>query len=93
MLRKWKPQLGKRGLYEAIGGHKDVAGGSRAMAWVLNSSAGAHSLVDVAERSNLPFAIIWDAAEILRQHRLLFGRDADEQLTDHAAKVSGICSA
>ena len=39
--------------------------------WVLNLSDGEHSLLDVAERSGLPFEDIHAAAERLRQHELL----------------------
>ena len=33
--------------------------------WVLNLSDGDHSLLDIAERSKLPFAQISEAAELL----------------------------
>jgi len=68
---KCEPQLGKRGLYDAIGGHKDVAASSMAMLWVLNLSDGAHSLLDIAERSGLPFATVRNTAELLHDHGLL----------------------
>jgi aminopeptidase-like protein len=68
---KCEPQLGKRGLYDAIGGHKDVAASSMAMLWVLNLSDGAHSLLDIAERADLPFAIVRSTAELLHEHGLL----------------------
>jgi aminopeptidase-like protein len=70
-LPKCEPQLGKRGLYRAIGGHKDVAASNMAMLWVLNLSDGMHSLLDIAERANLPFAIIRSTAELLHEHELL----------------------
>ncbi len=70
-LPKCEPQLGKRGLYDAIGGHKDVAVSSMAMLWVLNLSDGAHSLLDIAERAGLPFAIVRSTAELLHEHGLL----------------------
>ncbi|MEO7795185.1 MAG: DUF4910 domain-containing protein [Thermoanaerobaculia bacterium] len=55
-----EPQLGRRGLYRAIGG--DDAGRERELAilWMLNLSDGNHSLDDIAERSGL-------AAERLRE--------------------------
>jgi aminopeptidase-like protein len=70
-LPKCEPQLGKRGLYRAIGGHKDVAASNMAMLWVLNLSDGLHSLLDIAERADLPFAIIRSTAELLYEHALL----------------------
>jgi aminopeptidase-like protein len=39
--------------------------------WVLNLSDGEHSLLDVAERSGIPFSAISDAAELLYQNGLL----------------------
>ena len=68
---KCEPQLGKRGLYGAIGGDKDAAAANMAMLWVLNLSDGAHSLLDIAERADLPFAIVHKAAQLLRAHGLL----------------------
>ena len=70
-LPKCEPQLGKRGLYDAIGGHKDIAARTMAMLWVLNLSDGKQSLLDIAERANLPFALIQSAAELLKQQGLL----------------------
>jgi aminopeptidase-like protein len=68
---KCEPQLGRRGLYGAIGGDKDAAAKSMAMLWVLNLSDGGHSLFDIAERAQLPFAIVRTAATLLEQHELL----------------------
>ena len=53
---KCEPQLGRRGLYGMIGGDKDAAAANMAMLWILNLSDGTHSLLDIAERANLPFA-------------------------------------
>jgi aminopeptidase-like protein len=68
---KCEPQLGRRGLYRTIGG--DDAGRSRELAllWVLNLSDGEHSLLDVAERSGMAFAVIREAADALLQVELL----------------------
>jgi aminopeptidase-like protein len=68
---KCEPQLGRRGLYSAIGGDKDAPKKSMALLWVLNLSDGEHSLLDIAERAGLPFAVIQSAAELLEQHGLL----------------------
>ena len=65
-----EPQLGKRNLYRSTGGEPiDVEVNARL--WVLNLSDGEHSLLDIAERSGLPFAAIHDAAELLRESGLL----------------------
>jgi aminopeptidase-like protein len=66
-----EPQLGKRGLYHAIGGDKHAASANMAMLWVLNLSDGAHSLLDIAERACLPFAIVHRVASMLREKGLL----------------------
>jgi aminopeptidase-like protein len=71
LLPKCEPQLGRRGLYGAVGGDKDAAAANMAMLWVLNLSDGIHSLLDIAERAGLPFEIIRSTAEQLKQHGLL----------------------
>ena len=68
---KCEPQLGKRGLYSAIGGKTDSPTHEFAMLWVLNLSDGEHTLLEIAERSGLQFEIIRNAARILLEHRLL----------------------
>jgi aminopeptidase-like protein len=68
---KCEPQLGRRGLYDGIGGYGDHDATQPAMLWVLNMSDGSHSLLDIAERSRLPFEIIRHAADSLLQHELL----------------------
>ncbi len=68
---KAEPQLGKRGLYTAIGPSKNEAENELAMFWVLNLSDGTNSLLDIALRSNIPFERIREIADILIEHRLL----------------------
>jgi aminopeptidase-like protein len=68
---KGEPQLGRRGLYGAIGGDKNSTSGNMAMLWVLNLSDGRHSLLDIAERADLPFAAVRAAAAALFRHGLL----------------------
>ena len=71
MIPKCEPQLGRRGLYGRIGGKRDIATENMAMLWVLNLSDGAHSLLDIAERSDLPFEVIRRMAQLLQAHGLL----------------------
>ncbi|MBK5281661.1 MAG: DUF4910 domain-containing protein [Nitrospiraceae bacterium] len=66
-----EPQLGKRGLYRAIGGQAGEKSMEMALLWVLNLSDGRHSLLDIAERSNLPFQSLAQAASALMEHSLL----------------------
>lgn len=68
---KGEPMLGKRGLYRAIGGEADAKTNELALLWVLNQSDGNHSLLDIAERSGLDFALVRWAADALREHDLL----------------------
>ncbi len=68
---KGEPQLGKRGLYRAIGGESDEPVDELAMLWVLNLSDGEHSLLDIAERSACDFEVVKRAADVLVQHELL----------------------
>lgn len=68
---KCEPQLGKRGLYRAIGGQAGSEESEMAMLWVLNLSDGSNSLLDIAERSDIRFATLQNAADILQEHGLL----------------------
>ena len=68
---KCEPQLGKRGLYRASGGHATAGDVELAMLWVLNYSDGTHDLLDIADRSSLTFESISTAARMLSQHDLL----------------------
>jgi aminopeptidase-like protein len=68
---KCEPQLGRRGLYDAIGGAPEAPTRRMAMLWTLNLSDGAHSLLDIAERAELPFAAIHTSARLLQEHGLL----------------------
>jgi aminopeptidase-like protein len=61
---KCEPQLGKRGLYRAVGGQTGLPK-ELPLLWVLNLADGRHSLLDVAERAGLPFAEIRTAADAL----------------------------
>lgn len=68
---KCEPQLGKRGLYAALGGRKDSSLSEMAMLWVLNYSDGAHSLLDIAEKADISFDVIRRVASVLAEHNLL----------------------
>jgi aminopeptidase-like protein len=68
---KCEPQLGKRGIYSQIGGQADGKLRELAMLWVLNLSDGSNSLLDIAEKSDLGFPLIQNAACTLQEHGLL----------------------
>jgi aminopeptidase-like protein len=68
---KGEPQLGKRGLYDAIGGQPDTRAAQMAMLWVLNQSDGGNDLLGIAGESSIPFDTVARAAAILREHGLL----------------------
>ncbi len=66
-----EPQLGRRGLYRKLGGSSEENLDEQALLWVLNLSDGDHSLLDIAERSGLPFAKVSRAADALLECDLL----------------------
>jgi len=66
-----EPQLGRRGLYGAVGGNATQPANQMALLWVLNLSDGEHSLLDIAERSGLSFPVVRDAAQALQEKGLL----------------------
>jgi aminopeptidase-like protein len=59
-----EPQLGRRGLIGSVGG-KAAKSDQLALLWVLNLSDGANSVLDIAERSGLPFDQIRGAVDAL----------------------------
>jgi aminopeptidase-like protein len=65
-----EPHLGRRGLYRGTGGAEN-AQREKALLWTLNLSDGRHTLLDIAERSGLPFAILHEAARTLQTAGLL----------------------
>lgn len=65
-----EPQLGRRGVYEKSGGAVPPEL-NLAMLWVLSLSDGHHSLLDVAERSGIPFTTVADGAELLHAVELI----------------------
>lgn len=68
---KCEPQLGKRGLYQTLGGQKINDTTKQAIQWVLNLSDGNNSLLDISNKSNMEFNLIKDAANILTENNLL----------------------
>jgi aminopeptidase-like protein len=68
-----EPQLGKRGLYESLGGRSDAKDAQLAMLWVLNMSDGTKDLLAIAGRARLPFAAVAAAADALHAAGLLKG--------------------
>src|SRR5262249_8059042 len=70
-MPRGEPQLGRRGLYRATGGVKNSGELEMALLWVLNLADGQHTLLDIAERSTMPFAQIAQAADALVSATLL----------------------
>ena len=68
---KCEPQLGQRGLYRALGGSSKGQLDPLTLLWVLNLTDGEHSLLDIAERADLPFKQVLAAAKLLEDHQLL----------------------
>jgi aminopeptidase-like protein len=66
-----EPQLGKRGLYRAMGGYAQGGVDELALLWVLNLSDGEHSLLDISRRSGREFAAVRQAADLLEASGLL----------------------
>ena len=68
---KGEPRLGRYGLYGSLGGGHHAHEQQLALLWVLNLSDGDNSLLDVAERSGLSFAVVAEAAGRLEAAGLL----------------------
>jgi aminopeptidase-like protein len=66
-----EPHLGRHGLYPAIGGHISPADAQLSLLWVLNLADGRHSLLDMAERSEMSFDVIALAAAAAERANLI----------------------
>jgi aminopeptidase-like protein len=56
-----EPQLGRRGLYDSVGGIRSDEG-RKAMLWILSLSDGRHSIDDIADRSGIDVDAIAEVA-------------------------------
>lgn len=65
---KGEPQLGRRGLYRPIGGGSFA---EASLLWVLNLSDGKHDLLEISDRSGIPFGEVREAANRLLEADLL----------------------
>ncbi|MDH3293255.1 MAG: DUF4910 domain-containing protein [Acidimicrobiia bacterium] len=66
-----EPQLGRRGLYGAVGGAINTKSTEMALLWLLAYSDGEHSVDDIARLSKLPMDSLTTAAEALVAAELL----------------------
>lgn len=66
-----EPQLRRHGLFRSVGGDVDESSWEVALLWILNLSDGGHSLLDIAERSHLPFGRLRQAADALLECGLI----------------------
>lgn len=70
-----EPRLGKRGLYGGVSSQHGPNEQHMAMLWLLNLSDGRYSLLDIAERSELPMALLSDVSRRLYEAGLLAPAD------------------
>jgi aminopeptidase-like protein len=66
-----EPQLGRRGLYRSFGGRAEQAQLESALLWVMSGADGTQTVLDVADRSGLPFDIVDEAATALEKVELV----------------------
>ncbi|MBN9026629.1 MAG: DUF4910 domain-containing protein [Rhizobiales bacterium] len=70
-LLKGERQLGRHGLYVGGDGSPATQSANMAMLWTLNLADGNHTLLDIAERADMPFAELLSVARRLQAHGLL----------------------
>ena len=74
---KCEPQLGKRGIYRNTGivrtdmNTDEIEQRELAIFWIMNFSDGKNSLLDISEKSGIPFDIIVSASSNLYENKLL----------------------
>ncbi len=73
---KGEPQLGRRGLYRQVAGQQGKQSRELVLLWVLNLSDGHHSLLDIADRAQVPFGEVAEAAHALERCGLLKETDS-----------------
>jgi aminopeptidase-like protein len=66
-----EPQLGRRGLYDSIGGENDKKAAQMALLWMLSFSDGRHDALEIAAKSGLPLDMLDRAARRLQEAGLL----------------------
>jgi len=66
-----EPQLGRRGLLQGGVSYHEDRQRYEALLWTLNFSDGAHTLLDIAARANMPFGLIREAGQKLHAAGLL----------------------
>ena len=60
-----EPQLGRRGLYHALGSQRSTPEKMAAILWSLNLSDGSHDCLSISERSGLPISAIIESTRLL----------------------------
>lgn len=68
---KCEPQLGRRGLYDNVGGENQSKDAQLALLWMLSYSDGSHSTLDIQELSGIELETLAQAAERLQAAGLL----------------------
>lgn len=75
LFPKGEPQLGKRGLYEAIGGGNESQKRQLAMLWILNQADGSHDLLNIALKSGVSFDLLVEMSVPLLKSGLIVEAD------------------
>lgn len=66
-----EPQLGRRGLYDNIGGDNQSKNLQLALLWLLSYSDGDHSTLDISDLSGMSLTVLAEAAQLLVNAQLL----------------------
>jgi len=71
LFPKGEPQLGKRGLYDSIGGRNDSQQLQMALLWVLSYSDGDYTLSDIGDLSGIETDLLNEAIHLLLTKQLI----------------------
>jgi len=71
LFPKGEPQLGRRGLYDSIGGRNDSKQLQMALLWVLNYSDGNYSINDISDLSGIDLKLLNEAIQLLLSKKMI----------------------
>lgn len=68
---KGEPFLQNKGLYSSIGGPKQIPLDTMTVLWIMNQADGNNDLIDISEKSNIPYFDLVKIAKVLESKKMI----------------------